>query len=175
MPSTSPSFFPLAANSLANSTPMNLPCLPLTGPTNLTVPYMSPGTLTMSPKATGESAIVVVDAGDRGVFPVKAFKEASRCARAFVCIGELDGRTRCRGVDMLSKTKRDKTRKYKQFSYRQDPSCKTRCKTKTKTRQASSVLDYPCNQPHGTCGCPIISSHLILFHHSQKGPANLSL
>ncbi len=36
----------------------------LTGPANLTVPYMSPGTLTMSLKRR-ESTMVVVDAGDR--------------------------------------------------------------------------------------------------------------
>jgi hypothetical protein len=39
---------------------------------------MSPGTLTRSPKATDDSAMVDVGAGDRDVFPVKALKEALR-------------------------------------------------------------------------------------------------
>jgi hypothetical protein len=46
--------------------------------------------------------MVDVGAGDRDVFPVKALKEALRWA-SVECMGELDGRTRCRGVDMLSK------------------------------------------------------------------------
>ena len=42
-----------------------------------------------------------------------------------------------------------------------------RPKTKTKTRQASSVLHYPCNRDSRRC--PIIAPHLILIHSLAKG------
>jgi hypothetical protein len=58
-PSTSPSFFPLAANSLSNSTPTKRPVLPLTFPMNLTMPYISPGTSTGSPTFRSEAILAL--------------------------------------------------------------------------------------------------------------------
>jgi hypothetical protein len=49
MLSTSPSFLPLEAYSLLNSTPAKTPFFPRTLPMNLTTPCMPPGTSTASP------------------------------------------------------------------------------------------------------------------------------
>ena len=73
-PSTSPSFFPRAANSLPSSTPTNRPFFPLTVPMNFTVPYISPGTLTISP--TSNSLPSILPDGLLVAPPVKACKLA---------------------------------------------------------------------------------------------------
>lgn len=107
-PSTSPLFFPLDANSLLSSTPIKRPGFPLTEPTNLTVPYISPGTLTSSP--TINSACILLT-GVEGFLPVKALYEAFLAVLAVLALskrfGELfvDCRASplCRGVlrDMM--------------------------------------------------------------------------
>lgn len=77
-PSTSPSFFPLAANSLSSSTPTNRPVFPLTLPTNRTVPYISPGTLTASPTSNPAPT----PEGVAGMLPVNASSDALRLISA---------------------------------------------------------------------------------------------
>lgn len=79
-PSTSPSFLPFAANSWSNSTPTNRPGFPLTLPMNRTVPYMSPGTLTISP--TSREPLETGVAGM--VRPFRACSEALRFISAVV-------------------------------------------------------------------------------------------
>jgi hypothetical protein len=121
----------------------------------------------MSPKATDESAIVDVGAGDRDVFPVKALKEALRWA-SVVCMGELDGRTRCRGVDMLKTQVQARPMGTRRENITNFFSCailtpKQRSKTKTKTRQAPSVLDAM--QPR----LKALPNHLISSHLIAKG------
>lgn len=81
-PSTSPSFLPFAANSWSNSTPTNRPGFPLTLPMKRTVPYMSPGTLTISP--TSKEPLETGVAGM--VRPFSACREALR----FISAVEMD-------------------------------------------------------------------------------------
>lgn len=94
-PSTSPSFFPLAANARSSSTPTNVPFLPLTLPMNLTVPYMSPGTLTLSPTSSSSPppaiALAALLPGVLGCPPVRA------CRLAFLFTAALALRPRPAG------------------------------------------------------------------------------
>lgn len=58
-PSTSPLFFPRRACSGPSSMPANRPGLPATVPRYLTVPYMPPGTLTVSPTLMSSMAAII--------------------------------------------------------------------------------------------------------------------
>src|SRR3569833_804723 len=57
-PSTSPLFFPRDAKSWWSSTPAKVPFRPATVPTKRTVPYMLPGTSTVSPMEMSSPAIL---------------------------------------------------------------------------------------------------------------------
>lgn len=81
LPSTSPLFFPRLACSDASSIPANLPGLPATVPKYLTVPYIPPGTFTVSPiwtSSRGAIGIAFAEAllsdDKRGRFRVQGFR-----------------------------------------------------------------------------------------------------
>jgi hypothetical protein len=76
-PSTAPSFFPRAAYSLLSSTPAKTPCLPRMLPTNLTTPFMPPGTSTKSPTPISRPSAPILDDGELCP-PTKADRLACR-------------------------------------------------------------------------------------------------
>lgn len=125
-PSTSPSFFPLAANSSASSTPTNVPFLPLTLPMNLTVPYMSPGTFTESPTPNSSPSILFPLAGVVGcwlklrMLAFRAFREGEEVEFPRLGLCMLLPRPRCRGVwRAMSSTVAGSARDFRlKFSFR---------------------------------------------------------